>query len=227
MLNFTRAFKLAATSALVATLSLAFVAPATADDRRGRDRGERNGHDRGHYDRHDRDRHSNQRNWHDRSHYKSPKIVVRPSVGFSYYQSYPSYYRPHYTSPRLHRYNGWAYNRPSRRHHSGFGFYYSDNDAFRFLGLTALSLIIVNELSESHQRAHEDALARATTARVGDRITWNQNGYNGNVVVTREGQTTDGRPCREFQQEVIIGGNREQAYGTACMQPDGAWKVLN
>ena len=223
MFNLTRSFKLAATSALVATLALAVTGPAAADDRRGRDRGDRHGQ----YDRHDNGRNWDNRGRDHRHHYKSPKVVVRPSVGFSYYQSYPTYYRPHYTPPRTHRYNAWTYNRPYRRHHSGFGFYYSDNDAFRFLGLTALGLFIVNELSESQQRAHEDALARATTARVGDQITWNQSGYRGNVVVTREGHTTDGRPCREFQQEVMISGKREQAYGTACMQPDGAWKVTN
>ena len=187
MFNLTRSFKLAATSALVATLALAVTGPAAADDRRGRDRGDRHGQ----YDRHDNGRNWDNRGRDHRHHYKSPKVVVRPSVGFSYYQSYPTYYRPHYTPPRTHRYNAWTYNRPYRRHHSGFGFYYSDNDAFRFLGLTALGLFI------------------------------------GNVVVTREGHTTDGRPCREFQQEVMISGKREQAYGTACMQPDGAWKVTN
>ncbi|MEQ9449125.1 MAG: hypothetical protein RLN70_09515, partial [Rhodospirillaceae bacterium] len=111
--------------------------------------------------------------------------------------------------------------------HSGFGFYYRDSDAARFLGLTALSLFIVNELNEAQQRAHEQALVRATTSRVGDRITWNQNGLAGDVVVTREGRTTDGRPCREFQQQVMIGGQRQSAYGTACMQPDGSWQVVN
>jgi len=25
---------------------------------------------------------------------------------------------------------------------------------------------------------------------------------------------------------VIVGGQEEQAYGTACRQPDGSWKIV-
>lgn len=32
--------------------------------------------------------------------------------------------------------------------------------------------------------------------------------------------------CREFQREVIIDGKPERAYGTACLQPDGSWKIV-
>ena len=32
--------------------------------------------------------------------------------------------------------------------------------------------------------------------------------------------------CREFQREVVIAGVPQQAYGTACLQPDGSWKVV-
>ena len=31
--------------------------------------------------------------------------------------------------------------------------------------------------------------------------------------------------CREFQTPVVIGGREQQAYGTACLQPDGTWSV--
>jgi surface antigen len=32
--------------------------------------------------------------------------------------------------------------------------------------------------------------------------------------------------CREFQQEIWIGGRREEGYGTACRQPDGSWRIM-
>jgi surface antigen len=32
--------------------------------------------------------------------------------------------------------------------------------------------------------------------------------------------------CREFTREAIIGGKREQTYGTACRQADGSWKMV-
>lgn len=35
------------------------------------------------------------------------------------------------------------------------------------------------------------------------------------------------RYCREFQTEVIVGGYPQPAYGTACRQPDGSWKVTS
>jgi surface antigen len=31
--------------------------------------------------------------------------------------------------------------------------------------------------------------------------------------------------CREFTQNVMIGSHVEQAYGTACRQPDGSWRL--
>lgn len=36
-----------------------------------------------------------------------------------------------------------------------------------------------------------------------------------------------GRYCREYQQTVVINGKEEQAYGTACRQPDGSWQIVS
>jgi surface antigen len=36
-----------------------------------------------------------------------------------------------------------------------------------------------------------------------------------------------GTYCREYQQNITVGGRNETAYGTACRQPDGTWKVVN
>ena len=52
-------------------------------------------------------------------------------------------------------------------------------------------------------------------------------GNSGIVTPVRDGtDTATGSYCREFQQTVTIGGKAEQAYGTACRQPDGTWKVI-
>lgn len=37
---------------------------------------------------------------------------------------------------------------------------------------------------------------------------------------------SNGRYCREFQQEITVGGQRQQGFGTACRQPDGAWQIV-
>ncbi len=35
-----------------------------------------------------------------------------------------------------------------------------------------------------------------------------------------------GRTCREYQSDVVVGGVKRPAYGTACLQPDGTWKIV-
>lgn len=117
--------------------------------------------------------------------------------------------------------------RPYGHYYYGYGRYYRDDDAWRFLGLSAITFAILDAMSEAQQRALEDAQIRATETPVGEPIYWEERGAEGMVVATREGHTRDGRYCREFQQEVTIGGRREEAYGTACQQPDGSWQVVD
>ena len=33
--------------------------------------------------------------------------------------------------------------------------------------------------------------------------------------------------CREYQTTTVIGGTPQQAVGTACLQPDGTWRIIN
>ena len=35
-----------------------------------------------------------------------------------------------------------------------------------------------------------------------------------------------GRYCREFTQEIFIGGEKQTGYGRACRQPDGSWEIV-
>jgi hypothetical protein len=37
----------------------------------------------------------------------------------------------------------------------------------------------------------------------------------------------DGQTCREYQTTVSIAGVAQPSYGTACLQPDGAWRIVN
>jgi hypothetical protein len=36
----------------------------------------------------------------------------------------------------------------------------------------------------------------------------------------------NGQTCREFQSTALIGGQQQPVYGTACLQSDGAWRVV-
>lgn len=73
------------------------------------------------------------------------------------------------------------------------------------------------------------AQERAYSAPVGQSIQWNnpESGNRGTITTTRDGTASTGEYCREFQQNVTIGGKTEQAYGTACRQPDGSWQLVN
>lgn len=37
----------------------------------------------------------------------------------------------------------------------------------------------------------------------------------------------DASYCREYTKDVVIGGVKQQSYGTACLQPDGSWQIVN
>ncbi len=50
---------------------------------------------------------------------------------------------------------------------------------------------------------------------------------SGTVVPVHTYQNGSGLYCREFITTVIIGGSEEQAYGTACRQPDGTWMIVS
>jgi surface antigen len=58
-------------------------------------------------------------------------------------------------------------------------------------------------------------------------VYWEGDGAQYQVTPLRTYQMSSGAYCREYQTYVYIDGREEQAYGTACRQPDGAWRALN
>lgn len=51
-------------------------------------------------------------------------------------------------------------------------------------------------------------------------------GHSGSTTPTRTYDTAEG-PCREYTTSVVIDGKTQKAYGTACRQPDGTWRIVN
>jgi surface antigen len=72
-----------------------------------------------------------------------------------------------------------------------------------------------------------EAEQRAYSAPIGETIVWEnpKSGNYGRVTPVREGRSTGGRYCREFQSEITVGGKRENGHGTACQEPDGSWRI--
>lgn len=46
------------------------------------------------------------------------------------------------------------------------------------------------------------------------------------VTPTSTYRQESGRYCREYTTEIWVDGQKETAYGTACRQPDGRWKIV-
>ncbi len=70
---------------------------------------------------------------------------------------------------------------------------------------------------------------QALAAPIGETVSWNnpQSGNSGTIKATRDGYSSSGRYCREYQQTVVVGGKQQSAYGTACRQPDGSWEIVS
>ena len=82
---------------------------------------------------------------------------------------------------------------------------------------------------EDQRKAHLTASRALETAKSGTTSTWRNpdNGHYGTVTPKKAYTDNKGKQCREYIQTVTIGGKTEQAYGTACRQNDGSWKIAS
>ena len=84
---------------------------------------------------------------------------------------------------------------------------------------------------KSRERQAETAVTALERGEVGTAIRWDNPDNagapaHGSTTVTKTGSNAQGQACREYHQEVWIGGKKEQAYGTACRDATGAWKIV-
>lgn len=99
---------------------------------------------------------------------------------------------------------------------------------------TLLGAFVGNQVGKSLDRADELAMQQSTqqaleTGRSGTPVSWRNpdSGHAGTVTPQPVFESSNGQYCREFQQTVTIDGQTQSAYGTACRQPDGSWKIVN
>ena len=76
--------------------------------------------------------------------------------------------------------------------------------------------------AQNYQQALETASTGTTTTWVNP-----DTGHSGTHTPTRTWQPDSGQYCREFQQTVTIGGQTEAAYGRACREQDGTWRIVD
>ncbi len=116
---------------------------------------------------------------------------------------------------------------PYRPYYPRHRHFHRGDDFWGWVAFTAITLAIIDSLNEQQQREHELAMREALRAPVGETVRWNDRGASGSVTVTRDGTSSAGRYCREYNQQITVGGESQQAYGTACRNPDGSWEILD
>ena len=88
---------------------------------------------------------------------------------------------------------------------------------------------IGKSLDNADRIAMQHAEEQATHSPIGETVHWSNpdSGHSGSVTATREGRhSSTGEYCREFQQTITVGGQTEQAVGTAGQNPDGTWRII-
>ena len=90
-----------------------------------------------------------------------------------------------------------------------------------------------NSLGKSLDRADRQyasqAQQKAYQAPMKQPVAWNnpKSGNSGSITPVREGKNTStGEYCREYETTISVAGKSEKAFGTACRQPDGTWRIL-
>ncbi len=76
-------------------------------------------------------------------------------------------------------------------------------------------------LAQTTQKALE-------TATSGSTVEWSNpdSGNKGHITPVKTYKSNSGQYCREYNTVIVVGGKEEKAYGTACRQEDGSWKII-
>ncbi len=127
-------------------------------------------------------------------------------------------------SPRDH--NHYLYIRPFASSYPEYKRLYHNRRLWGWLAVSEFTLQILDHLDEGQQREYERALYRATTSPLREALVWRQGRVSGTVTPIWEGPHDHGRYCREFKQDIRIGGRSEIAYGSACRMADGKWEIV-
>jgi surface antigen len=93
----------------------------------------------------------------------------------------------------------------------------------------AIGSQVGKRMDEVDRMKMREAEQRAYGAPIGETIIWNNpdTGNRGTVTPVRDGRSQSGEYCREFQSEIVVGGEKERGFGRACQQPDGSWWVFS
>ena len=101
------------------------------------------------------------------------------------------------------------------------------------IGGALLGAALGNSLGQSLDKADmvyydQTSQGALENGQPGQAFPWNnpQTGNSGVVTPGSYYQADNGQYCREFSQNISVGGQTERAYGTACRQADGSWRIV-
>jgi hypothetical protein len=130
----------------------------------------------------------------------------------------------------------WHHGRGRHVHHAGWHarpFHHVDrhhhhhdddvDDVLLALGLGAVGLTALALFAQPQASAYGPYRGAAPAAPAAPPIDWSQ--IDAGVTVVDEGYGESGEFCREFQQEIVVGGRVERGHGIACLQEDGSWRI--
>lgn len=90
-----------------------------------------------------------------------------------------------------------------------------------------------SQLGQELDKADQEAVADMTQDTLennptGTASTWSNpdNTASATVTPTTTYVADSGEDCRDFEQTVMVEGETETVYGTACRESDGRWRVV-
>ncbi len=96
---------------------------------------------------------------------------------------------------------------------------------------TLIGAALGNEIGASLDKADQLYAAQAAQSALentpsGTAVAWsNPDSGNSGTVVPRPAVLVGDTYCREFVQEIVIGGEMHTGVGRACRNPDGTWQI--
>jgi hypothetical protein len=158
-----------------------------------------------------------------------------PGYSGGHYKSHRGHYKSHRGHYKSHRGHGHK--------HRGYGYGYRYDDSYKYdyllggllLGGAATYLLSEPRDVERHSVVYQPAPAAAVNPTVGSVLENNRTGQatawqdpdTGKTFTTTPVRThmKSTGPCREYIMSIVLGGQEQQAYGTACRENDGSWKL--
>jgi len=95
---------------------------------------------------------------------------------------------------------------------------------------TVIGVLVGGSIGRSMDRLDQSCVGQILEHSPDGRgIIWSDgaNGPRYEVAPTRTYQAPGGAYCREYQTTATVGGERQRMYGTACREPDGAWRLVS